>query len=751
MKALHLIPKRRSQTMRILSVILVLTMLLTTLLIYAQATPPEYEEITVSQRDLSSFNLPASSLYHNSTVKPDTWVFTDGLGRKSLTNADVGAPREDRTVAMFYWSWHAPFSKLYPPFNTQAFIDQNTAAGIPLEEYIHDYNYEGWGTGYGCFWNEPIYGFYSTEDQWVLRRHAEMLSNAGVDVIFFDTTNGKNSWPEGYKAVYAAWNDAQIDGVDTPKVSNLFPFSASEGTAIMLREMYDVIYRDGNYRSLWFYWDGKPMVAAHGKNSLNLADPTDKDISDFFTFRAPQPSYFLQKGEYKAWGWLDAFPQAEYYATGYDKRDGIIEQMTVGVSQNANYKFNLLSSMNADNVMGRSYTSTDPDRYLREGDEASKWGYNFAEQWENALVKDPKVVFVTGWNEWNISRISSPWPENHIGVKNSFPDQFNDEYSRDIEPSRGALQDHYYYQLVNYVRRYKGVEAMPLPSAPAAIDLAADEAQWQSVEPYFAAQIGNTDDRDHDGYVGTHYSDYSGRNDIIGSQVSRDAENLWFHVECAADITPYTDKLWMNLYIDVETTEETAGWNSFDFVLNKTAPTDKTAVLEKFTDGYQSEKVADVEYAVNGRYMTVKIPKSALGISGDLYTVNFAWTDNVHDVVDTGTAAENGDVIYNTFSGDILDFYTSGDVAPGGRFKFSYIVNDEKVEEETTVADDGTQEPETPAETPAGTSNETKAPEDTTDAVVDKGCQSAVVPAASLLMAGAACIALRKKGIRKEE
>ncbi len=28
---------------------------------------------------------------------------------------------------------------------------------------------------------------------------------------------------------------------------------------------------------------------------------------------------------------------------------------------------------------------------------------------------------------------------------------------------------------------------------------------------------------------------------------------------------------------------------------------------------------------------------------------------------------------YSSFSGDILDFYTSGDVAPGGRFKFSYV------------------------------------------------------------------------------
>ena len=58
---------------------------------------------------------------------------------------------------------------------------------------------------------------------------------------------------------------------------------------------------------------------------------------------------------------------------------------------------------------------------------------------------------------------------------------------------------------------------------------------------------------------------------------------------------------------------------TFGFVVNKTAPTETAAVLEKFTDGYTSEKVADVEYRVDGRYMTVKIPKSALGIEGETF------------------------------------------------------------------------------------------------------------------------------------
>ena len=124
---------------------------------------------------------------------------------------------------------------------------------------------------------------------------------------------------------------------------------------------------------------------------------------------------------------------------------------------------------------------------------------------------------------------------------------------------------------------------------------------------------------------------------------------------------------------NIDVNAENAGWESFDFVVNKTKPTADAAVLERFTgEGYASEKVADVEYKLDGRYLTVKIAKSALGIEGDDYTVNFLWTDNVHDEADTGVKTDKG-VVYSTFSGDILDFYTSGDVAPSGRFKYSYI------------------------------------------------------------------------------
>jgi hypothetical protein len=400
---------------------------------------------------------------------------------------------------------------------------------------------------------------------------------------------------------------------------------------------------------------------------------------------------------------------------------------------NYDYENRMLAAMSGNHIAGRSYTSEYKDRYEKEGAEASKWGYNFAEQFKYALEIDPKVIFVTGWNEFKVGRYEV-WPEGMASaVENAFPDQYNDEFSRDIEPTKGALQDHYYYQLVNFARQYKGACPIPVPTVSKTIDINAGIDQWNDVGPYYAAYIGNTDNRDAAGYGDLHYTETSGRNDIIGAQVARDSEFMYFLVECKENITPRTDSLWMNLYLDTD--QATQGWNTFEFVLGKTAASENTLVLEKFTaenDYSKTEKVADVEYKMDGRYMTVKIAKSDIGLSGNDYTVNFAWTDNVHD---------EGD--YSKFSGDIMDFYISGDVAPGGRFKYSYISTAENsgtVAEETTESEttDHTVEDPSVDVTDAITT-------DAPDTSTKKGCGSTVTGMAFILMAMAATVVFGKR------
>ena len=619
---------------------------------FTKCAPQAY---TTRYEPPEEYAIPEDSLIYTHEVLPDTWVFTDALGRESLTYKDVGPVRSDKTVAMFYWTWN--ISGGSPAANAQKAIEEHPEA-------LYNYNHPVWNPGARYFWNEPVYGYYLSNDQWVIRRQGELLANAGVDTIFTDNTNSIRTYREQYLAVYEAWTKAMNDGVKTPKVSYMLPFNGTTNAYIQMRSLFNNIYTKNAYQPLWFYWDGKPMLMAQVWGIDRTGD-VESNMLDFFTIRKNLPYYICgpDKMEYGAWGWLSMYPQAIYYKNAEDEKKKKPEQITVGVAQNHNYVTNKMTAMNGENCAGRAYTSDlahidDPDGAL--------WGYNFEEQFEYALKVDPRVIFITGWNEWNVGRVQE-WQ----GVKNAFPDEFNDAFSRDLEPSRGALKDNYYYQLVNFVRRYKGAHPIPKPGEAKTIVLGGGEAQWESVQPYYAAYIGNTGDRDALGFGNVNYVDRSGRNDIIGAKISRDDEFLYFHVECNDNITPYTDKLWMNLLIDCVPGDH--GWNTFNYVVNKTPASADKVVLEKFTgDGYASEKVADCEYEVDGRFMTVKIRKADLGIGNDDFTVNFAWTDNVHDVDDNGVDAGSGRTEYSKFSGDIMDFYVSGDVAPGGRFKFCY-------------------------------------------------------------------------------
>ena len=189
----------------------------------------------------------------------------------------------------------------------------------------------------------------------------------------------------------------------------------------------------------------------------------------------------------------------------------------------------------------------------------------------------------------------------------------------------------------------------------------------------------------------------------------------------------------MTLYIDCD--QQNQGWETFEYVINKSAAGKDTVVLEKFSgNGYDSAKVADCAYVVDGRYMTVKVAKSDLGISGNDYTINFSWTDNVHD---------EGD--YEKFSGDILDFYISGDVAPGARFKYSFVSTQENATGEKPTTEDQTTEPETETDAVTETDTETESqPEQTTEAQ-ESGCKSVTAMAALIVAIALGAIAVGKK------
>ena len=573
-------------------------------------------------------------------ISSDQWAFTDAVGRKAVDQKEAGT-KKDKTVAMFYWTWHQGNDDVnYGVKNITNIVRQ-------YPESMKDYNHFAWGDkkpGF-FFWEEPLFGYYKTTDPWVLRKHAEMLADAGVDVVFFDCTNGSLTWQESYEALLKTWSQAKADGVNVPKIAFLLPFGPVPHSAVSLRQLYKDVYQPGRYQDLWFMWKGKPCIMAYPDNLEKTG--VDAEIASFFTFRPGQPDYVDGPTRKDQWGWLENYPQHGYISNG----NGQFEQVTVGVAQNAGPSTDgHCSAFNLEGTYGRSYSKRngfDPrvDGYL--------YGWNFQEQWDRAFELDPELVFVTGWNEY----IAGQWlpKDSWTGDPFSFVDQFDWEHSRDIEPNKGwgDKGDVYYLQLIDNVRKFKGMEPMQQVSAAKSIKLG-QKADWNDVLPVFKHYKGNTMHRDHRGRYSEYYTNTTGRNDIVEAKVARDNNQLYFYVETAEALTKSSDPNWMMLFIDIDRDKST-GWNGYDYIINRQSPRSNKVIVEKNVGGrWEWQEVHQAPFKLSSKQLEIGIPREVLGLSGKPVDMEFKWNDNMQE------------------NGNIMDFYVNGDTAPSGRFNFVY-------------------------------------------------------------------------------
>ncbi len=587
-----------------------------------------------------------------------TWTATDMLGRKVADSTTIKNPDEEKTVGLFYWTWHASRGKLGGgSANNQLIID--TYPGDEAE-IKNDYNYYRWKSG---IWNESIYGYYSGFDTWVMRKQLELFAASDIDALFFDTTNAFHVFAGGFFPLCEEINRMRKQGMNPPKIAFMLPFTDTINTAKSLENIYSAMYQQGLYSDTWFYWDGKPFVMGMEKAITNTAtgkaqEALYEEMRDFFTFRAGQASYFTGPANDNEWPWLEIYPQH-----GFGKaKDGGVEAVAVGIAQNA--CDDGITAMNGKNVYGRSYTYK--NRFTLLSETSKYYGYNFQEQWDRAFELDPPFVFITGWNEWTAGHYES-W--GYINTEGAYPDSYSDEYSRDIEPTKGDFKDVYYYQMVDNIRKFKGVQQIPQASEAKTIDIAGDFAQWDNVGPDFIGYEGGTEHRDEVAYLingRNHYTNTTGRNDIILSKVARDEENLYFYVETAENLTPYTDPAWMRLLINTDRKYKT-GWEGYDYIINRVNPTENTVTVEKADPDWKFTTAGEGSYSISGNKMMISIPRSVLGLTGKTLDLEFKWADNNLPTADS------------IRSGDIMSFYTDGDTAPIARFNYHYVEDISKV------------------------------------------------------------------------
>ena len=521
---------------------------------------------------------------------------------------------------MFYFLWHGAHGQ-QGPFDISKIMAANPADPEwgPFGAYHH--------------WGEPEMGYYLSTDPYVIRKNASMLADAGVDVIIYDASNGF-TYPKAHMQLCEVYQQMRQQGTNTPQFAFLAPFGDASGT---VQELYENLYAPGHCKELWFRWEGKPLIMADPRSVTGAA-------RDFFTFRNNVASYFTGPSRPGDWSWLEIYPQHVFYDS-----DGNAEEMSVGVAQNA-ANGHLVPMSNQENVHGRSWH----DGHKEPGDKSSHYGFNFGEQWERALKVDPEFVFVTGWNEWVAMRLSE-WaiPAKTYTGNAIFVDVYNQEYSRDIEPMKGGYTDSYYYQLVANIRRFKGARPPRPASPPKTITIDGRFSEWKSVGPEFRDTAGDTTHRDWPGWGDLHYTNTTGRNDIIASKVARDQENIYFYAETKADLTSPTDPAWMLLFINADLNSE-SGWQGYDYRINGSLHDSRKTILEKHSgrDGWQ--EVAELSYRAQNHQLEIKVPRANIDQEKSNIALDFHWADNIK------------------MNGDITEFFTSGDSAPNRRFNYRY-------------------------------------------------------------------------------
>lgn len=551
------------------------------------------------------------------------WPATDALGRTLPTAEEVGLPKSDRFVGIFYFLWNGQHDGSQEgPFDVSKIMAAHPDA-------LQTPTAPPWGPmGQMHFWNEPLFGYYKNADPWVLRRHAHLLADAGVDVLIFDTTN-RATYKDVYMALCEVFTEVRKAGGHTPQIT----FMTNTEAGATADELYKDLYEPGLYPELWFRWEGKPLL---------IVDPAaaSETVKAFFTLRKAHWPFEMVNTE-RAWHWEAAYPQPY----GFTDDPAKPEQVNVSVAQNLRASDGKVTDMSRGDARGRTFH----DGAIDHSPDALLHGYNFAEQWKRALALDPPFVMVTGWNEWIAGRFQRD------GLPVAFVDQFDAVNSRDIEMMKGGHGDNYYYQLVDGIRRFKGVPALPGASGPITIPIGEDFSAWGSVEPNFSDAPDDTIPRDHAGVNKLHYTNTTGRNELLNFKVARDGENVYFYAKTGKYLTPSAAPNWMHLLIDADQNTAT-GWLGYDFLVSGDTLYRHEPAKEGAPSTFTWVKVQDITRHIGVRELHLAIPRAVLGLAtGDApMTFDFKWADNLQN------------------PNDPMDVYVSGDVAPDGRFSFRY-------------------------------------------------------------------------------
>ncbi|MEN6456187.1 MAG: hypothetical protein ABFD10_18190, partial [Prolixibacteraceae bacterium] len=548
-------------------------------------------------------------------------VGVDQFGRSFTT---VTSLKKDKQVGLFFWPW------IGQPY-ASGIWDATKILGLPNGvKILTDFNSLDESispNGQAHYWGEPLWGYYNSDDEWVIRKQMQMLTIAGIDFIYFDTTNAL-IYKNVFMKVLGVIDEYLKSGWNPPKVV-FYTHSHSLQTT---RDLYRELYSANLYPDTWYRVNGKPMIIADTDPEDDLAEarsradnnyttgPLSAEILNFFHFVRPQwPSDPV---------YPDGFPWVEW--TFPQPLHGKIINVTVASHPAIPMSF----SVSRENQnWGRGWN---PNTKANVESDVDK-GTFFQEQWDHALSVDPAMITIGGWNEWIAYK--QPYDGEYM-----LCDAVNKEFSRDIEPMNGGYQDAFYIQMIRNIRRYKGMNDTPEPAERATIDIEGDLSQWDRVK-YCHKNIDDTyPERDsYGGAMTVRYTQAAPADKLQEVKVTHDNENLYFLVKCKAKITSDKGKgNWINLFIGTGE-PELKGWESYDYLIGTKYENDETDIC-RLNNDFSANVIGSAMYDLKSSILQIRIPRATIGLNNAVDKFYFKLAAGVENPSDIMNYYQTGSV-----------------------------------------------------------------------------------------------------------
>jgi len=236
-------------------------------------------------------------------------------------------------------------------------------------------------------WNgpfHPLLGDYKTDDPKVLRKHLEWLRRAGVDVILYDVCRIQ---PEltlfdlpKQKTLQMLVRELAHQEKETRKLKLALWIEKwnSNPTADQYRFALDYIRTHLADKSFYYRLDGKPFVLRYLNSPAPDFSAIDAEFSPYLTLRNISPA----TGE-ASWGYFYSATASAECMTVNPGADGYMEGAFIE---------NKINHQPIDEKALRSHGASVAA--------ARQDGKLFEDELLRVRAANPRVIFISGWNDW---------------------------------------------------------------------------------------------------------------------------------------------------------------------------------------------------------------------------------------------------------------------------------------------------------------------------------------------------------------